>query len=82
MQPISIPTDEEFLNILESKLGDLAARWRGTDNSAEAEALVHQYQTILRSLIELGYQRWLDADAELPDEYLPAEYLNRATKGS
>ncbi len=29
-------------------------------------------------MIELGYQRWLDVESELPDEYMPSEYLSGA----
>lgn len=75
-QPIYAQTDVQLLDTLETKLGHLAARWRGTDNPQEAESLVRQYQAVLRCMIELGYHDSLDVDAELPDELMPAEYLN------
>lgn len=75
MQSTSTPTDTQLLDALETKLGHLAARWRGTQDPQEAQTLVRQYQAILRCMIELGYHDSLDVDAELPDEYLPAEYL-------
>jgi hypothetical protein len=75
MQQTSTPTDTQLLDALETKLGHLAARWRGTQDPQEAQTLVRQYQAILRCMIELGYRDSLDVDAELPDEYLPAEYL-------
>jgi hypothetical protein len=64
------------LDALETRLGRLATRWRGTQDSQEAETIVQQYQSILLWMIELGYQDSLDADAELPDEYLPTAYLD------
>ena len=76
MQPTPISTDTQLLDTLETKLGHLAARWRGTQDSDAAQTIVRQYQAILRCMIELGYRESLDADAELPDEYLPGEYLD------
>jgi hypothetical protein len=76
MQPMTPATDLQLLDALESRLGRLAARWRGTDDAAEAAALVQQYQSILLWMIELGYRGSLDVDAELPDELLPAAYLH------
>lgn len=75
MQQLTPVTDLQLLDALESRLGRLAARWRGTEDAQEAEAIVQQYQSILLWMIELGYRDSLDVDAELPDEYLPAEYL-------
>jgi hypothetical protein len=76
MQHITPVTDVQLLDALETRLGRLAARWRGTQDPLEAVALVHQYQSILLWMIELGYRDSLDVDAELPDEYLPSTYLN------
>lgn len=70
-----VVTDTQLLDILESRVGRLAARWRGTNDPQEAEVLVQQYQSVLLWMIELGYDDSLDADAELPDEYLPEAYL-------
>jgi hypothetical protein len=75
MQPMTPVTDLQLLDALETRVGRLAARWRGTQDPQEAEALVQQYQSILLWMIELGYRDSLDVDAELPDEYLPVEYL-------
>ncbi|CAG0990974.1 hypothetical protein ANRL2_03186 [Anaerolineae bacterium] len=77
MQPLTPVTDLQLLDALETRLGRLAARWRGTQDVQEADVLVQQYQSILLWMIELGYRDSLDVDAELPDEYLPAEYLAR-----
>lgn len=75
MQSTAPITNLQLLDALETRLGHLAARWRGTQNPNEAEAIVRQYQSILLWMIEMGYQDTLDVDAELPDEYLPGEYL-------
>jgi hypothetical protein len=75
MRQIVIETDAQILDALESKLGRLAARWRGTEDEDEAAALVRQYHSILRCMIELGYRDSLDVDAELPDALMPDEYL-------
>jgi hypothetical protein len=76
MQPITPVIDLQLLDALESRLGRLAARWRGTEDAAEAAVLVQQYQSILLWMIELGYRDSLDVDAKLPDELLPAAYLD------
>ncbi len=75
MQHISPATDLQLLDALETRLGRLAARWRGTQDPHEAETIIRQYQSLLLWMIELGYRDSLDPDAELPDEYLPGEYL-------
>jgi len=75
MQISSPVSDLQLLDALESRVGRLAARWRGAQDPHEADALVRQYQSILLWMIELGYRDSLDVDAELPDEYLPSEYL-------
>jgi hypothetical protein len=74
MQRIPPVTDRQLLNVLEARLGDLAARWRGTQDQDAAEALVRQYQAILLWMIELGYRDALDVESELPNAYMPAEY--------
>jgi hypothetical protein len=75
MQQITTATDLQLLDPLETCVGRLAARWRVTQDPQEAEALIQQYQSILLWMIELGYRDALDADAELPNDYLPAAYL-------
>ena len=65
-----------LLDEMERSLSTLAARWRSRQDLPEAAAIVHQYQSILRCMVELGYHDSLDVDAELPDEDMPAEYLD------
>lgn len=64
------------LDALETQLGRLAARWRGTDNPDDAMKIVNEYVEILRDMISKGFNQSLDVDAELPDKFLPVEYLN------
>lgn len=72
--PLSNLIDE-----MERSVGLLAARWRGRQHTPEAASIVHQYQAILRCMIELGFRDSLDVDSELPDELLPHEYLDLFT---
>jgi hypothetical protein len=63
---------------IEKKLNDLAAQWRGANRRQEHEteaALIHQYHAVLHCLIELGHADFLDAESELPDRLMPAEYF-------
>ncbi|MEO8396503.1 MAG: hypothetical protein ABI700_26150 [Chloroflexota bacterium] len=76
MQYVHVPTDSQLLNDLENKLSDLAAMWRGQKNTPAADEIVHQYQAILRCMIELGHQDSLDADSELPNRLMPQEYVD------
>ena len=75
MQHISPVTYLQLLDALETRLGQLAARWRGTQDSQKAESIIRLYQSLLVWMIELGYRDSLDPDTELPDEYLQGEYL-------
>ncbi len=67
--------DNMTVDQLERQLGGLAARWRGTDEQRAAASIVKNYQSTLRRMIALGYHDSLDVESELPDEYMPAEYL-------
>lgn len=71
-----ILTDEELFWQMEVKLSDLAALWRGRQNTPDAEMIVRQYHAILRCMIELGYHEELVVDSELPDRLMPQEYLD------
>ena len=57
---------------MERQLSLLAYHWRASGDPA----LVAQYHTILTAMIDLGFTGELSADAELPDEQMPAAYLN------
>ncbi len=66
------PIDPE-LSRLESWLGELAARWRGTWD----QNIVDEYHTTMTRLYELGWDGRLDIESELPDRLMPEEYLSR-----
>ena len=73
-----LPRDTHVLEVLESKLADLAAQWRGPSGRGEAEiaeAVVQQYQAVLLCMIELGHNEFLDAETELPDRLMPPVYF-------
>ena len=73
-----LPRDTHVLEVLESKLADLAAQWRGASRRSEAEiaeAVVQQYQAVLLCMIELGHNEFLDAETELPDRLMPPVYF-------
>jgi hypothetical protein len=73
-----LPRDTHVLDVLERKLGNLAAQWRGASRHSETEiahALVQQYQAVLLCMIELGHNEFLDAETELPDRLMPPEYF-------
>ncbi|MBC7869961.1 MAG: hypothetical protein H7Y09_03920 [Chitinophagaceae bacterium] len=52
MKKISLVDDLQLFDALETRLGRLAARWRGTQDPHEAETIVREYQTILLRMIE------------------------------
>jgi signal transduction histidine kinase len=76
MQSATAQDNAQLLADLETELGLLAARWRGATDPQEAERIVHHYQILLRSMFALGYQNWLDVESELPDRYMPEEYIS------
>lgn len=69
---LGYPVDPE-LRQLESYLGELAARWRGTYR----EDIVQEYHATMSLLYELGWDAILDVESELPDELMPEQYLRR-----
>jgi hypothetical protein len=73
-----LPRDTHVLEVLEHKLSDLAAQWRGASRRSEtliSQALAQQYQAVLLCMIELGHNEFLDAETELPDRLMPPEYF-------
>jgi hypothetical protein len=61
---------------MEITLAHLAMYWRGSDKDEEADAIAHNYQVILRCMIDLGFHQSLQVEAELPDELMPQEYID------
>jgi hypothetical protein len=69
-------SDAHIIRILEFRLSDLAALWRGRKGTPEVDEIVRQYQAVLRCMIELGFRSPLDVDAELPNRLMPQEYFD------
>jgi DNA-binding transcriptional regulator PaaX len=67
---------ETLLEQMETTLAHLAMHWRGSDSDEEADAIAHNYQVILRCMIDLGFRQSLQVDTELPDELMPQAYFD------
>lgn len=65
-------SDNPVFDKIIDKLGYLAGLWRRHQTMEIAE----QYQTVLRTLILLGYDDELPVDVELPEELMPTEYTS------
>ncbi|MCI0713425.1 MAG: EF-hand domain-containing protein [Chloroflexi bacterium] len=72
---------EPMLKNMQDSLNELAMRWRGSDSDEEADAIAHNYQVILRCMIDLGFRQSLQVEAELPDELMPQEYFDLYKEG-
>jgi len=68
-------SDDPVYDKLIDKLGYLVGLWRRHKTTEIAE----QYQTVLRTLILLGFDDELPVDVELPEELMPVEYLSLFT---
>lgn len=65
-------SDNPVYDKIIDKLGYLAGLWRRHQTTEIAE----QYQTVLRTLVLLGYDDELPVDVELPEELMPTEYIS------
>lgn len=63
------PTYDSLLWIL----ADLAGEWRET----KREEVVKRYHTVLKSLLDMGWNDTLDFELQLPPELMPAVYKER-----
>jgi hypothetical protein len=66
----SSPSRRELLFLL----GDIAAQWRESKNPR----FIKEYHDTYHQLRGLGWSGMLDIEAELPDEYMPRDYLERS----
>ena len=57
------------------ELANLAGSWR----EHKTDKIAEQYQTVLRTLIILGFDDELPVDVELPEELMPVEYTSLFT---
>ena len=64
-------SDDPVYDVLINKLGMLAGEWRAT----KSDEVVQQYDTVLRTLLMLGWRDPLDVDVELPERLMPQAYL-------
>lgn len=69
-------SDAHITRILEFKLSDLAALWRGRKDTPEADEIVRQYHAVLHCMIALGFRDGLDVESKLPDEMMPQAYFD------
>lgn len=72
----AVMTDQQLIEQMEIKLSHLAMQWRAQKDQANADSIVRQYQSMLRCMIDLGFDEELYVDSELPDELMPQEYLD------
>ncbi|HCR70861.1 MAG TPA: hypothetical protein DIW23_05410 [Anaerolineae bacterium] len=68
-------TQENKISELEKKLCYLAMEWRGNPN--RREEIRTEYENLVKELFLLGWDDILDFDCELPDEFMPTEYIKR-----
>lgn len=54
-------------------LGDIAAQWRDTQDPR----FIKRYHDTYHQPRSLGWSGTLDLEAELPDEYMPKDYIER-----
>jgi len=76
---VGYPLDPQ-MSQLQAYLGTLAGMWRHakiTEDSIRQKEIVQKYHETMAQLYALGWDDALDIDAELPDEFLPEEYLRR-----
>jgi hypothetical protein len=71
-----LENETELFAQMEISLGEIAMRWRGTNDPLYEQQLVHHYHTLLNCMIELGFHQSLSVESELPDELMPVAYLD------
>ena len=61
-------------------LAHLAAHWRGLpeDDIISNQTIISHYNELLRFLIHTGWDDGLPLEAELPEEFMPKEYIELA----
>ena len=61
-----------------TKLGDHWEMLRDAKKFDEAAVILDHYQGLVRYMLSTGYRDYLPVDSELPDEFMPPEYLEMA----
>jgi hypothetical protein len=72
--------NQTLLEQMEITLAHLAVHWRGLTEQVDSTEVIHNYQTILLCMLDLGLDHPLDIDSELPDELMPPAYFERFTQ--
>jgi hypothetical protein len=67
-------SDDPVIRQLQFKLGELAATFGTTPNPTQ---IVEEYKQAVSQLYQLGWDGIIPFDCELPDPYMPEEYLRR-----
>ncbi len=65
------------IRTLEASLCPLAGEWYQHPTPQRDEGIVQQYHEVFRRLYELGWDKILEYECELPDNLMPKEYLRR-----
>jgi hypothetical protein len=74
---LDLPTDP-ILRELQLSLTKLAGKWRSSkSNNVEAQGIVEEYQYVVDRLYSLGWDGYIDFEAQLPKRLMPQEYLRR-----
>lgn len=68
---------ELTIAVLEIRLCAFAGAFRGSSDLSEQERIVHEYHAVMNKLYFLGWNGGIDLECELPEEFMPEEYLQR-----
>lgn len=71
------------LRVLEDHLCRLAGDWRDSRGNAKPrESIRQEYHLVMMKMYSSGWDGILDAECELPNEFMPDEYMNRHPRPS
>jgi len=74
---LELPIDPT-LRALQLSLSKLVGEWaQHKHNQEEAERIVGEYHDIVARLYSLGWDGYIDIEAQLPKRLMPEEYLRR-----
>lgn len=61
----------------QKRLTQLAGAWYSTNDPSAKLRIVKEYHDTYHNLRKLGWNGPLDIEVELPDEFMPQDYLDR-----
>ncbi|MBU6955952.1 hypothetical protein [Hahella sp. HN01] len=76
--------EDELSERIELSLSYLARCWRSANISGDEEEkkiIQEQYHDLFSFLVKWGWQGYLDPDSQLPEEYMPKEFLENDRYG-